>query len=371
MVWDNMKKITVTTATTVYPIVISAGLLKNVDLFKEFVAKKKVVIITNAKINHLYGSLLRDTLNSSGTTSLSLIEIQDGEKYKNSETLSAVYEKLFEYRSDRKTVLLALGGGIVGDVTGFAAATYMRGIPYIQVPTTLLAQIDSSIGGKTGINHSAGKNMIGAFKHPIAVFSDVNVLNTLPKRELFAGLAEVIKSALIADQSFFAWLEENVDLISDLYPDCISELIYRTCRIKQNIVEQDEFEETGLRGLLNFGHNIGHAIESLSHYECFLHGEAVALGMCMEAYLSNKLGLLETNDLLRIECLIKKFHLLHKIPNWSVDDYIKLLLMDKKNVDGKLCFTILNGIGKANLTLLDIEQIKDFILEYFNVYQKT
>lgn len=359
-----MKRLIVETGTKVYPILIAADVLKHAQYFQEFVEGKKVVILTNKTVGSLYGNLLRETLKNAGAVVLSLIEIGDGEKYKNSQTLSFVYEQLFQARADRKTVLFALGGGVVGDIGGFASATYMRGIPYIQVPTTLLAQIDSSIGGKTGINHAAGKNMVGSFKHPLAVFSDIGVLSTLPKRELSAGIAEAIKSALIADALFFSWLESNVKSIFSLSNTHLSELIYRTCQIKKNIVEKDEFEETGLRGLLNFGHNVGHAVESMSNYESFLHGEAVAIGMCAESYFSNKLASLDQTSIVRIEKLIESFNLPQKMPDWTIDGYMSLLLMDKKNIDGKLCFTLLDSIGKADLKYIEQKDIRALLLAY-------
>lgn len=364
-----MKRLIVETGTKVYPILIAADVLSNAEHFREFVSQKKVVILTNKNVHDLYGSILRQSLKSSGVSSLSVIEIGDGEKHKNIDTLSFVYEQLSQARADRQTILFAFGGGIVGDIGGFAAATYMRGIPYIQVPTTLLAQIDSSIGGKTGINHTAGKNMVGAFKHPLAVFSDIKVLASLPKRELSAGIAEAIKSALIADSSFFSWLEENVSPICSLSSTHLSELIYRTCKIKKNIVEQDEFEETGLRGLLNFGHNIGHAVESISNYESFLHGEAVAIGMCAEAYLSNRLGSLNKEDVSRIGKAIASFGLPRTLPDWSVDKYIALLKMDKKNINEKLCFTLLDSVGSARLRFVEESTIRSLLSEYISEYK--
>ena len=277
------------------------------------------------------------------------IVLPDGEAYKNSETLNLIYDALLQNRCERSTTLIALGGGVIGDITGYAAATYLRGVPFIQVPTTLLSQVDSSVGGKTGINHPLGKNMIGAFYQPQLVLSDIATLDTLPQRELSAGLAEVIKYGLIRDADFFLWLERNMHLLLALDSDAMSYAIYRSCRNKAEVVAADE-RESGERALLNLGHTFGHAIENGMGYGVWLHGEAVAAGIMLAADLSRRMGWLSAEDVARVAAILAAANLPIKPPNLGVEKYLDLMGLDKKVVDGKIRLILQQGIGKSVVT---------------------
>jgi 3-dehydroquinate synthase len=277
------------------------------------------------------------------------IVLPDGEEYKNWETLNLVFDALLRNRCERKTTLIALGGGVIGDITGFAAACYQRGVPFIQVPTTLLAQVDSSVGGKTGINHPLGKNMIGAFHQPKLVLADTDTLETLPARELSAGLAEVIKYGLIRDAEFFAWLEANMEALLALEPAAVSRAIYRSCEIKAQVVAADE-RESGVRALLNLGHTFGHAIEAGMGYGTWLHGEAVGAGMMMAADLSRRMGLISVPDVERARALIRRAGLPEVAPDLGVEKYIEYMGVDKKVEAGKIRFVLLRRIGEAFVT---------------------
>ena len=278
------------------------------------------------------------------------IVIPAGEEHKDWQTLSTVYDALLAAHCERKTTLAALGGGVVGDLAGFAAATYLRGVPFIQIPTTLLAQVDSSVGGKTAINHPRGKNMIGAFYQPQAVIADTDTLDTLPAREIAAGLAEVIKYGLIRDRGFFEWLEQNIDALNAREPDALAHAIKRSCENKAAVVVADEREESGKRALLNFGHTFGHAIEAGLGYGRWLHGEAVAAGMVVAARVSRELGLLNTADVERIVALLKRAALPVTAPDLGTERYLQLMGIDKKVDAGKMHFILLRGIGAAFLT---------------------
>jgi 3-dehydroquinate synthase len=275
--------------------------------------------------------------------------LPDGEAYKNSETLNLIYDALLENRCERNTTLIALGGGVIGDLTGYAAATYLRGVPFIQVPTTLLSQVDSSVGGKTGINHPLGKNMIGAFYQPQLVLADISTLGTLPPNELAAGMAEVIKYGLIRDLEFFEWLEQNVEKLNALDTDAMSYAIYRSCRNKAEVVAADE-RESGERALLNLGHTFGHAIENAMGYGVWLHGEAVAAGTMLAADLSRRMGWLSADEVVRIRKLLVAAKLPVDAPDLGVERYVDLMSMDKKVVDGKIRLVLQQGIGKSVIT---------------------
>jgi 3-dehydroquinate synthase len=274
------------------------------------------------------------------------IVLPDGEVYKHWETLNLIFDRLLKERADRKTTLVALGGGVIGDMTGFAAASYMRGVPFIQVPTTLLAQVDSSVGGKTGINHPLGKNMIGAFYQPQAVIADTTVLRSLPERELAAGLAEVIKTAAIADHSFFSWIESNIEALANYDEAALALAVRRSCELKAKVVGEDE-REGGVRAILNFGHTFGHAIEAGLGYGEWLHGEAVGCGMVMAADLSTRLGLLSEAARERLVKVTREARLPTRAPALGDDRYIDLMRVDKKAEGGEIKFVLLKKIGEA------------------------
>lgn len=330
-----------------YAIHIGAQLLTSVELILPQLDLPRVAIVTNTTVAPLYLAQLEQALGARGVKAISVV-LEDGERYKDGVTLGHIYDALLEQRCDRKTTLIALGGGVVGDLAGFAAATYMRGIPFIQVPTTLLAQVDSSIGGKTGINHPMGKNMIGAFYQPRLVLADTDVLKTLPAREFSAGMAEVIKHGLVRDAAFFAWLEQNMEQLLALDPQAVAHAVRRCCEIKAAVVAEDE-RETGVRALLNFGHTFGHAIESGLGYGTWLHGEAVAAGMVMAAELSHRLGLVAQTDLERIVHLLQRARLPVAPPAIAPARLLELMGADKKTEGGRLRFVLLDAIGSASI----------------------
>jgi 3-dehydroquinate synthase len=330
-----------------YAIHIGAHLLSSVELILPQLDLPRVAIVTNTTVGPLYLQQLAGVLRSRGVEVMSVV-LADGERHKDAATLVRIYDALAEHRCDRKTTLIALGGGVVGDLAGFAAATYMRGIPFIQVPTTLLAQVDSSIGGKTGINHALGKNMIGAFYQPRLVLADTQVLKTLPAREFAAGLAEVIKHGLVRDAAFFAWLEQNMRQLLDGDPQALAHAVRRCCEIKAAVVAEDE-RETGVRALLNFGHTFGHAIESGLGYGTWLHGEAVAAGMVMAADLSQRLGYIAPADVERIVALLKLARLPTVAPDIASGRMLALMAADKKAEGGRLRFVLLDAIGAASV----------------------
>jgi 3-dehydroquinate synthase len=276
--------------------------------------------------------------------------LPDGESFKTLDTLNLIFDALLEMRHNRTTTLIALGGGVIGDMTGFAAASYQRGVDFIQIPTTLLSQVDSSVGGKTGVNHPRGKNMIGAFYQPKAVLADTDVLKTLPKRELAAGLAEVIKYGLIYDVEFLAWLEQNIDGLNACDPELLAYAIKRSCEIKAEVVAQDE-RESGIRAILNLGHTFGHAIETEQGYGNWLHGEAVGAGMWMAADLSHRLGWISAGDLARTETLLRRANLPVRAPeDMSPERFIELMSLDKKVLDGRIRLVLLKQLGEAVVT---------------------
>ena len=328
-----------------YPIHIGRGLLQQIDLITPHMKQKRAVIVTNTTVAPLYLDQLRSTLESAQITVLPVV-LPDGEAYKTWETLNLIFDALLEARCERSTTLFALGGGVVGDMVGFAAACYQRGMPFIQIPTTLLSQVDSSVGGKTAINHPLGKNMIGAFYQPKLVLADIGTLDTLPDRELKAGLAEVIKYGLIRDLPFFEWLEANMPKLLARDPEALACAVQRSCANKAEVVAADE-RETGDRALLNLGHTFGHAIETGLGYGEWLHGEAVAAGTLIAARLSCLLGWLSAGDVLRIEKLFVLAGLPVKGPALGAGRYLDLMSHDKKVIDGRLRLVLLTAIGKA------------------------
>jgi len=336
-----------------YPIEIGPALLSNTDLIHRYIKSQQVAIVTNTTVGPLYLETLNKTLIAAGKQ-ITTILLPDGEKEKNWSQLMHIYDRLLAEKCDRKTTLLALGGGVIGDITGFAAATYMRGVPFIQIPTTLLAQVDSSVGGKTGINHPLGKNMIGAFYQPQAVIADLTTLDTLPARELSAGLAEVIKHGAILDAAFFAWLEKNIAKLVAKDTAALTYAIQRSCEIKAEIVRQDE-RESGLRAALNFGHTFGHAIEAGLGYGTWLHGEAVGCGMVMAADLSIRLGFIDDSVKQRIICLIKAAGLPTIAPDLGQTRWIELMQVDKKNEGGQITFILLKSLGTPLITSVSNE----------------
>ena len=330
-----------------YPIHIGSGLLAQKDLFAASLEGRRVAIVTNAVVAPLYLKSLRAALPGDSVVEVIL---PDGEEHKTLAVWSGIFDKLLEARCDRRTTIVALGGGVVGDIAGFAAACYQRGVPFLQVPTTLLAQVDSSIGGKTAVNHPLGKNMIGAFHQPRAVIIDTDTLNTLPDRELRAGIAEVIKYGLIRDIEFFRWLEQNLTLLLARDPRAMTHAIARSCRNKADVVARDE-RESGPRAILNFGHTFGHAIETGLGYGKWLHGEAVAAGMVMASDLSHRLGWLPKNDVDRIEDIVAAAGLpLRSPPEIGDSRFRELMAVDKKVEAGRVRFVLLREIGQATVT---------------------
>ncbi len=340
-----MQTLTVGLSERSYPIHIGTGLLAQADLLTAHLPKKRVAIVTNTTVAPLYLAKVKATLHEIGVQSVEII-LPDGEVYKTAETLNLIYDGLLTHRCERSTPLIALGGGVIGDMTGFAAATYLRGVPFIQIPTTLLSQVDSSVGGKTGINHPLGKNMIGAFYQPQLVLADIATLNTLPDKELSAGLAEVIKYGLIRDLPFLEWLEQNMDRLLARDTDALQYAVMRSCQNKAEVVALDE-RESGERALLNLGHTFGHAIESGMGYGCWLHGEGVAAGTIMAADLSQRMGWISESDVTRIRTLFQRALLPVVAPDLGVNTYLDFMGHDKKVEGGKMRFVLLKTIGRA------------------------
>ena len=343
-----MRTLTVDIKDQPYPIHIGPGLLDRAELITPHLAQKRAVIVTNTTVGPLYSERLRKTLAAVGVETFEIV-LPDGETYKNWQTLNQIFDQLIEKRCERKTTLIALGGGVVGDMTGFAAATYQRGAPYIQIPTTLLAQVDSAVGGKTAINHPQGKNMIGAFYQPKLVLADTDLLDTLPKREFSAGMAEVIKYGLIRDLPFFEWLEANVERIMARDPDAIIHAVYESCRNKAEVVALDE-KENGIRAILNLGHTFGHAIETATGYKTWLHGEAVAMGIILAAKLSQVEGMSDVTNLARTKGLLLRAKLPIAAPNLGTQTYLSHMARDKKSENGKVRLVLPVGLGKVIVT---------------------
>lgn len=339
-----MRSLTVELGERSYPILFGGGLLRKEGVFEPYLGADGLLVVTNETVAPLYLNTLCAAL---GERQIDQLVLPDGEKYKTLDTLNQIFDLLLTKVHSRDVTLLALGGGVIGDMTGFAAACYQRGVDYIQVPTTLLAQVDSSVGGKTAVNHVLGKNMIGAFHQPSAVVIDTETLRTLPGREYKSGLAEVIKYGLIIDAEFFCWLEDNIERLLDRNEPALLHAIETSCRLKAQVVSADE-RESGMRALLNLGHTFGHAIETFQAYSAWLHGEAVATGMMMAARLSMRLGWVSSTDVARIEALLVKAGLPIKAPdNISPDDFLRLMSIDKKARQGVVRLVLLEKIGQA------------------------
>ena len=344
-----------------YPILIAAELLDEPDAFDAAPVASMALIVTNTTVAPLYAAALKTTL-SKRYRRVETLVLPDGEVHKDWATLNLIFDALLGHGADRKTVLFALGGGVVGDMTGFAAASYMRGVPFVQVPTTLLAQVDSSVGGKTAINHPLGKNMIGAFYQPHLVLCDLATLQTLPPRELSAGLAEVIKYGPIYDMVFFDWIEANVDALVALEPAALAHAVKRSCEIKAEVVAQDE-RETGLRAILNFGHTFGHAIESGLGYGEWLHGEAVGCGMVMAAHLSHKLGGVDAAFVARLTRLIQRAGLPITGPALGAERYLELMRVDKKSEAGEIRFVVIDTPGSAKVAAAPEAMVREVLAQ--------
>lgn len=346
---SNMEKVHIDLGERSYPIVISEGLLEQADTWSALPKAATALIVTNDVVAPLYLNALKQAL-SGQYSQVHEVVLPDGEAHKDWQTLNLIFDTLLQRGCDRKTVLFALGGGVVGDMTGFAAASYMRGVPFVQVPTTLLSQVDSSVGGKTAINHPLGKNMIGAFYQPQLVVCDLATLETLPARELSAGLGEIIKYGPIADMQFFEWLEQNMDGLLRRESGLLMHAVKRSVEIKAWVVGQDE-KESGLRAILNFGHTFGHAIEAGMGYGNWLHGEGVAAGMVMAAELSQRLGMVDASFVLRLRTLIERAGL--PVRGAVIDEqdnagrYLDLMRVDKKSEAGEIRFVLIDGLGKA------------------------
>jgi 3-dehydroquinate synthase len=331
-----------------YPIHIGAGLLAQPGLIASKLPQKRVAVITNETVAPLYLERLSASLTAAGVSVVQIV-IPDGEAYKTWQTLNTLFDALLENRCERRTAIVALGGGVVGDLAGFAAAVYQRGVPFVQIPTTLLAQVDSGVGGKTAINHPLGKNMIGAFYQPRVVVADTDTLATLPERELAAGLAETIKYGLIRDAGFFSWLEANLERLVAREAEPLAYAIEQSCRTKAEVVALDE-REGGLRAILNFGHTFGHAIEAGTGYGTWLHGEAVAAGMVLGARLSQSMGLIAEADVTRIIAVLRRAGLPVQAPDLGFETYLELMGHDKKVEGGRLKFIVLDSIGSARVS---------------------
>lgn len=345
-----------------YPIHIGTGLLREAGLWANLLpsrASRKLALVTNDRVGPLYADALKATLEPLGCK-ITTIVLPDGEQFKTLESFGKVIDGLMQARMERKSTLIALGGGVVGDLAGFAAACYQRGMPFIQVPTTLLSQVDSSVGGKTAVNHPLGKNMVGAFYQPQAVVIDLQTLGSLPDQELSAGMAEVIKYGCIMDANFFDWLEAHMPALMARDPELLAQAVYRCCELKAQVVALDE-RESGARALLNFGHTFGHAIESEMGYGQWLHGEAVGCGMRIASELSSQLGLLDAKAKSRIERLIAAAGLPTQAPDWPAETYLKAMAHDKKAEAGEIRYILLQAMGKAFVRSVDDQAVSQAI----------
>lgn len=330
-----------------YPIHIGTSLLQDSELIQQHINTQQIMVVTNETVAPLYLEQLKQGLSG---LNVQTVILPDGEQYKNLDVLNQIFDALLTHHFDRKCCIIALGGGVVGDMTGFAAASYQRGVDFIQIPTTLLSQVDSSVGGKTGVNHPLGKNMIGAFHQPQAVFIDISSLNTLDDRQLSAGISEVIKYGLIDDPEFFEWLENNIQKLIDRDENALAFAIKRSCADKARVVAADE-KEAGRRALLNLGHTFGHAIETGMGYGNWLHGEAVAAGMCMAATMSYKMGNLSISELDRITTLIKRANLPTQAPkDLSTNAFINLMSVDKKVLSGQLRLVLMDSFAQSTIS---------------------
>ena len=344
-----MKILNINLGDRSYPNYVGKNLLSDTEIFHRHAKAKTIAIVTNDIVAPLYLDILIETLGKE--KNIIPIVLPDGEAHKNLDTLNVIYDALLTNKAGRNVLLIALGGGVIGDICGFAASSFMRGVDFIQIPTTLLSQVDSSVGGKTGINHRLGKNMVGAFYQPKCVVADIDLLNTLPQRELSAGLAEVIKYGLIRDLEFFYWLEINMNQLMNKDSATLIEAVERSCINKAEVVEADELEsDKNIRATLNLGHTFGHAIENAMGYGNWLHGEAVATGMTMAAFMSKELGWLNSSDYLRVVGLIKLAGLPITPPDISEKKFLDLMQSDKKTKDNQINLVLQTAIGKALLT---------------------
>lgn len=339
-----MKDIFVDLGKDSYSIIIDRDILSQVGtLISKVISPRKAIIITDKIVEPLYGNVVLNSL-SECKFDVKLVSLEPGEEQKSMAMAEVLYESLFDHEMDRKSLIVALGGGVLGDLAGFVASTFMRGIPFIQIPTTLLAQVDSSIGGKVAVNHPRGKNMIGCFYQPKAVFIDTDTLRTLPEAEITAGMVEVIKYGMIKDAAFFEYIEKHLPEILELEPAVLEEIIYNSCKVKTHVVELDEKEE-GLRAILNYGHTIGHALEALTSYKKYRHGDAVAMGMICASKIAMEMNLAGESVLKRQESLFVKLGLSLKDTELNPDDIVSILYQDKKTIGGKLRFVLPTEIG--------------------------
>lgn len=358
-----MKMLQVALGERSYPIYIGHDLLSQPELLTQHIKGNEVLVVTNETVAPLYLQAVLDSLQDYRCESAVL---PDGEQYKNLEVLNQVFDQLLTSHFSRQVTVIALGGGVIGDMSGFAAACYQRGVPFIQIPTTLLSQVDSSVGGKTAVNHALGKNMIGAFYQPQCVIADTNTLNTLEDRQLSSGLAEVIKYGLINDPEFFTWLEGNIVALRAREPSALAEAIERSCQDKANIVADDELEH-GVRALLNLGHTFGHAIETGMGYGNWLHGEAIASGMVMAADLSHRIGWLTLQDVERIKTLLQAAGLPITTPEgMTAEQFVELMSVDKKVQNGVIRLVLLQGVGKA---VISDDYSSDLLIETLESFQ--
>jgi 3-dehydroquinate synthase len=343
-----MKTLRIDLADRSYDILIGRNLLPRLgDHLTHLKRTRRAVVVTNPEINKLYGDILTEALQQAGLES-KCVEIPEGESHNTLQDAQTVYDYLIQNQYDRHTLLVALGGGVIGDLTGFIAATFLRGVPYIQVPTTLLSQVDSSVGGKTAVNHPQGKNLIGAFYQPRIVAIDLDTLRSLPTEEFRAGMAEIIKYGVIEDPRLFTFLEQNSEKIMAQDTECLATIIETSCAIKAKVVERDE-RESSYRMVLNFGHTIGHAIEALTHYSQFKHGEAVAIGMVYAAKLSCQLGMCSNEVVRKIEALVERFGLPSRLPEFPVEEYIESMYRDKKAHDKNIRFILVKDLGTVEI----------------------
>jgi len=332
-------------------------------LMQELTLGKNVALITDSRVSNLHGNRVMAVLREHGYRPF-LISVPEGEDYKSLATATGIYDELIARKMDRRSPILALGGGVIGDLAGFVAGTFLRGVPFLQIPTTLLAQVDSSIGGKMAVDHPRGKNLIGCFYQPRLVFVELDFLSTLPLREFIAGLAEVVKYGLIADRSFFEYLEQHRFLIQNRNPAVIGQVVTRCCEIKADFVEKDEKEEIGVRTILNYGHTLGHALETVAAYRGYSHGEAVALGMVFASQLSVRLGLMKEEEQKRLVSLLKDFGLPVQLPKVEVDSLLKTIEYDKKVISGEIQFVLTKGIGHAIISReVSLDIIRELLIQ--------
>lgn len=352
-----MIKLKVNLKERSYPIFIGTNILgKTGEIYNLYGFGKKVVMITNSTLDRLHSKTLEESFDREKNELVKIV-LGDGERFKTLRTASSIYTRLLQERCDRTSTILAFGGGVVGDIAGFVAATFMRGIPYLQVPTSLLAQVDSSVGGKVAVNHPLGKNIIGAFYQPKLVWIDVDLLKTLPERELICGLGEVIKYGVIWDEPFFRFLEENLDRIKEADPEVMQRVVERCCQIKAEVVSRDE-REVDLRMTLNFGHTIGHALETATRYRRFKHGEAVLLGMLGESRMALEIGTFSQGDFERLETFIRRVKITRKLADLDIRTLKRIMESDKKARDGKIRFVLPRKIGEVFVT----DEVEDRVI---------